>query len=177
MTTLQPAPAGEVSPASSRSTVRLYRRILDELERLRALCRNTSTLELRAADVSAWSVGEHVEHLLLSDRAILGEIERRDAEGGPDAGGRAGLLGRLVLWLRFIPRGKGRAPDFARPGRIGVDALEAGLAELGERVRKLEPRLGRIEAARWRFPHPALGSLTALQGCDLCRSTTTTMEG
>lgn len=118
--------------------------------------------ELHGAEapaVSKWTVGKQLEHLMLSDQAILDRFDRLvDGSEGPASGGLT-LVGRVVLVTGFIPRGAGKAPGAVIPaGRDPAD-IEAGLRRLAERMEELSEQLPLLEDAGWRCRHPYFGAL------------------
>jgi hypothetical protein len=123
--------------------------------------------QVRTPDVSGWSVGEQLEHLLLADRSILGAIrELADESGDPGDGAAKGsptFLGRIILWTGFVPRGRGQAPDFTTPSGMSSAELRSGLEEIRDGVQALAPRLDEIERIRAVRAHPLLGSFTPAQ--------------
>lgn len=141
---------------------RSHAALLAELEACGRVAGEAVAFDARAPDTSGWSVGEHLEHLLLADRFMLGLLE--GAAGGEppvDAGpGRPTLPGYLVLWTGFIPRGAGKAPAGARPRGLSREEVLRGLAAERQRLAGLEPELPGIAAAAYTIPHPALGRLT-----------------
>ncbi len=153
----------------SRRAAKEWRRLLESMERAVGWSADPTAFAAHAPEVSAWSVGRHLEHLLLSDRRIVGWLEgvgggggsgKRDRDADP---GRRGptLAGRLVLLTGFIPRGRGQAPDFTMPADMSRDALENGFRAMRARVASLEPRLDALAASRATLPHPSLGLFTA----------------
>lgn len=164
-----------------KRAARDHARFLAELDRAVEWAGDPAVFEARAEDVSAWAVGEHLEHLLRADRVILSWWEavaegRREAGGrSADPGDREGVRrgelsrggvtwrGRAVLWTGGIPRGKGRSPKFAIPEGRPRPEVEGGLREVRERAIRLEPALQALEHAKGRLRHPALGNLTAAQ--------------
>ncbi len=126
----------------------------------------------RAPEVSLWSVGEQLEHLLLADRAILGVIDRLcdvTEDSDPEAAkGRPVLLGWVVLTTGFIPRGKAKAPDSTSPAGMSQDELLSGLTEVRERVHALAPRLGEIQGVPYTHGHAKLGHFTPSNWLRFC---------
>ena len=92
---------------------------LRELDSCTRLAERPDTCQARAPGVSAWSVGEQLEHLLLSDRRILGGIEgvlEASAQGtAPPGEGGPTLIGRFILWSGIVPRGRAKAPGSTVP--------------------------------------------------------------
>jgi hypothetical protein len=75
----------------------------------------------QADSVSAWSVRDHIEHLLRANEGTLASIALNRE---PDPVEPKALLGRVVLATGYIPRGQGQAPDGTLPE--GLSALELG---------------------------------------------------
>lgn len=156
---------------------RAHGRLLAALERAAAVAAEPVAFEARADPVSAWSVGQHLEHLLLSDRRILGWVESvaeaggsvREAEeaGGSvreaDEAGAPSCRGWLVLVTGFIPRGKGQAPEATRPSGMAREAVERGLWEMTARAVRLGSSLEAIAVSSARLRHPVLGAFTGAQ--------------
>ena len=113
-------------------------------------------------DGSKWSIGEHLAHLAAANALTL-SAARTLVEGGDArivARARPNLLGRLVLLLGWIPRGRGQAPVPTRPPpETDAAALRAALADNRELLLVLAPE--RTAAARGGLPHPALGVFDA----------------
>lgn len=116
---------------------------------------------------SGWSADEHLEHVLLAEAELLERVAALAREGGSGAarGGvsRPTAAGRAVLLLRWIPRGRGRAPDPVLPRAMPARERE----ELARRVEALLVELERdplrIAAARGRARHAVLGHFDARQ--------------
>ncbi len=146
--------------ASSRTT-RSHAGVLEGIERCRSIAGDADAFAARAEKVSAWSVGQQLEHLLLADESIVRRVERLQAEGAAPAGGRPTFAGYVVLISGSIPRGRGRAPDFTLPADLAAreigDRFDAG----AERYDALRPALAELEALRATGAHPILGHFTA----------------
>ena len=115
--------------------------------------------DVEAVRVSKWTIGQQLEHLLLSDSTIFDRFDRLiDGREGPAPGGVT-MVGRMVLATGFIPRGRGKAPEAVRPaGRDAAD-IEAGLHRLRQRCAELREQLPLLEEAGWRCRHPYFGAL------------------
>jgi hypothetical protein len=180
----------EVAADSASSRVRrLHARALAQAEEMVALAAGPEeALRRRAEGVSRWSTVEHLAHLALVDRSILERLDRAvrglsgtgsiriptapSLSGGPAAathGGAGGeripsrrlsLLGRLVLFFGFIPRGKGRTPDPFRPETVEIAPLRRNLADLRDRIADLAPHLGTLQRSNASFRHFVFGELT-----------------
>lgn len=142
-------------------------RFVEALERAVELAEDPDAFAARAPEVSDWSVGRHLEHVLLANRGMVDWLSRvaqgeevpppDDPEGGPT------VAGRLALLFGRIPRGRGRAPDGTVPEGRAREEVAAGLAEVLERARRLADGIGAIRRADARMTHPALGTLDAAQ--------------
>lgn len=126
---------------------------------LERLADDEGVLDLRANAVSAWSVAEQVEHLLLTNRGIFGQIARLlDGEG--EAAGKPTLRGRLLLTAGMIPRGRGRAPKFIEPTGRSAAELRALADDCRERLDGLAGRSDAIAASTSTAKHPYFGAFT-----------------
>ena len=120
--------------------------------------------EASAPVVSKWSVKDHLEHLSIAHGRIVGWIERaRDGDPKLDTEGRPNLLGRIVLLVGAVPRGRGKAPEQTRPKGTSAEELAARLLGIREQVEGLESSLAQIQASRATRNHFAFGDLNATQ--------------
>lgn len=119
------------------------------------------------AAVSRWSVGLQLEHVLLSDDAIIGIIE--GSSPLPPTEAPIAFMGRVVLLTGFVPRGKGQAPEPFRPAEAQVTTMADRVAGLRDRLNALAPHLAAVRADRRRFQHPVFGGLTRGQWLELLR--------
>jgi uncharacterized damage-inducible protein DinB len=110
--------------------------------------------------ISAWSVGQQIEHIIQADIGILGFIVCPPPE--PVTAGLS-FTGRLVLWTGYIPRGRAQAPAATLPAGCEVAALTEGLSAIRARLRELAPSLPQLLRDRTRHAHPILGGLTPRQ--------------
>ena len=67
-----------------------------------------SRAEIRTTDISDWSVGQQIEHILRSIVTVVKEIETT-AENLSDP--KLTIVGRRLLAAGSIPRGRAKAPD------------------------------------------------------------------
>lgn len=148
---------------ASKRIQRTLRRILDQLDRLLALAADEKQLKLSVPAVSAWSVGNHVEHLVLADFAVLDQWDRVEHGQQPSVRGGPTLVGRLCLLFGYIPRGKAQAMERIRPQDADPDDLVASLTGLRARLADFENDLAMHEMASWRAPHPVFGPLGPTQ--------------
>lgn len=115
---------------------------------LRGLLTN---LDVEDPDVSAWSVGMHVQHCALAMRGIAKEL--LDCDSPP--AGKPTAIGWLVLKTRKIPRGGAQAPEDTIPNPDVTSKVLDGLLTVSETL------LDQVPDARksaW-FQHFALGVL------------------
>ena len=150
--------------AASRNTVRSFDGLLEEIDRATQLANQPERSAARADTVSHWGVQQQLDHLLITDEAILAGLRRGLAGELPArAQGRPTFMGQLILWAGFIPRGKGRAPEFVLPGDRPAAELAAGFTALRRDYEALTDSLGDIERNKGTQPHPILGHFTGAQ--------------
>jgi hypothetical protein len=142
---------------ATAKTARLHARILAQLDELLALARDPAELARQRPEVSAWSVAQQIEHLVLSDRSVLDGLEKIESGELASRGGGAKFLGRMILLTGWIPRGRGKAPERARPSGLDGERTAAALEAVKERFERLG--LARLEAAPGTFSHPIFGHL------------------
>ncbi|HVG22778.1 MAG TPA: DinB family protein [Thermoanaerobaculia bacterium] len=128
-------------------------RIRGQLERVRALCGDGRLFDVNAR-VSRWSPAEHFDHLL---RVTISVVDRLSSpESLP---GKISLVGRTILAIGWIPRGKGRAPERLAGKRTSHDVLQRALEKVTAAVGAIDAAA--VDAARHRnVPHPRFGNLT-----------------
>jgi hypothetical protein len=151
------------APASSRCR-RAYQKVVNQAEQLLELATDSDDRLIRRSDkTSAWSVGQHLDHMANANQAMAAAVtkilspEPIETRSGPT------FLGRAVLLGGWIPRGAGKAPDFTTPAadspaqiRSNVRASLQVVSSLGEAL----PEIGRSKA---RLDHFAFGGLTPMQ--------------
>lgn len=144
---------------ASPSLVAAHELVGRQIDGLIELAEDGKLHAVEAARVSKWTIGKQLEHLLLSDSSIFDSFDRLiDGREGPAPAGPT-LLGRIVLALGYIPRGRGKSPRSVRPaGRDAAD-IEAGLHRLRQRCNELREHLPLLEEAGWRCRHPYFGAL------------------
>lgn len=151
-----------MTATASAPTLELHARVLDHLDACLALAREPEVLELRDDRVSNWNVGEQLEHLVLVDRGILDALEKTDPPAAPDGAGPT-VLGRVLLALGYIPRGRGKAPKFVMPREVDPAALEARLEGVRERFEALGESLHQLDDGTVRARHHAFGHLDGVR--------------
>lgn len=150
-------------PATSRirSLHKSSQKIASQLSSLAEMAKDEELLKTRDPSVSKWSIGEQVEHLRRSDLTILGALASLPQDGPRE--GSPSPIGRLVLLLGFIPRGKGRAPGATKPLEVDFEDLGDKIEAVGDRFATFEPEFERLGRCRATIRHPALGHFTASQ--------------
>ena len=121
---------------------------LGALERL--VVDEPAALDCRAPAVSGWSVRLQVDHSLKVMALGLLTLDRGSAKPLPPCN----LLGRTLMALDWIPRGRGKSPERVLPG-------ECGDSQLAEEIRRLRSSFADPTPI---FPHPYFGGLSAAQG-------------
>jgi len=157
------SPAEGSRPASAGVT-RAHARALRQLALMAELAQGPAPqLAARAPAVSGWSIAEHLEHLVLADRAVLKGIGRILDDPRPDAAPDTNLLGRVVLATGFMPRGRARTAAAYEPAAMPQAALHAAILEIDRGLRDLAPRLGELERSGGRARHLRFGGLGGRQ--------------
>jgi hypothetical protein len=133
-------------------------RIREQMERIRSLCTGSETALFAPNErVSRWSVGEHLDHLLKSTQSVLKRIDSKDSLPSGVT-----LLGRVILTLGWIPRGRGKSPSRLGGMRVPLADLQAAVAQIEAALIGLDTE--RIDIARVpNVPHPRFGGLTPAQ--------------
>lgn len=137
----------------ARSFDRVLRE-LDELQRLMPLA------SLRSDKVSAWSIEQQMEHILAVDFSILDGLEKETMVDAPKP---FRMIGRLILFVGHIPRGRGRSPEKLKPTGVTTEQLTARINEARERVVALARDQRALRTNRAHMNHPFFGGLRALQ--------------
>ena len=131
------------------------------IDRCLALALDRGRLSLSAPDVSAWSVQDHLEHLLFADRKLLDWVV--DALALPGLKARAQFprdIGVTLLARGSIPRGRGPAPEFTLPAGLEQGLLVEGFERLRDLTEGLISRAAEIDACLHTHPHHVLGHFT-----------------
>ncbi len=119
---------------------------MDQLDALLEMARVPETLETRRESISKWSVGEQMQHVTLVDGGILRMLEKASLPVPGGASNSSGdmadkgptMIGRCMLLLGFIPRGRGKAPSFVMPSETRYDQVEPSLAAVRQRFADLD---------------------------------------
>ena len=128
------------------------------------LCGDGALFQAKTDAVSAWSVGEQLEHTAIALNLIGDAITNMLANPDQDADHEANELGQAVLEGGAIPRGRGKAPDFLLPQGESVPAnVNAELLQAKEKWDALSEKSEEIDACPATFAHFALGAFTPAQ--------------
>lgn len=141
-----------MNPPIRRTVIRLER----DFENLHAFTGLAGRREVR---ISAWSIGEHLDHVMKVDRSILARIDSPIDTPHPPLS----TLGRITLWTGWIPRGKGRAPDFTRPEAVPPEGLRSQIVEVRRLLHGVLDAPEKLADPRRIASHPHFGGLTAAQ--------------
>lgn len=109
-------------------------------------------------EVSSWSAGEHLDHVIKVAQAFLGQMRKDEPLDVPGVN----WTGRVILGIGWIPRGKGKAPERVRGAVCTAEDLEAMLAAaegLLLEVRAAPPKERRRPLAK----HPVFRGLNAAE--------------
>jgi hypothetical protein len=102
-------------------------------------------------DAGEWSIQDVVEHLVLTYRGSVAQVEKYLHRGSPttrNAAWKQVAARTLVIDIGYFPRGQS-APEFVLPGRCNLDGMNgSSLAALLEsELNLLDVELGRCEQA------------------------------
>jgi hypothetical protein len=114
------------------------------------------------SNISLWSVGRQVEHILLTDKGILEHI-LANYTSPPESGKGTTWLGYLMLWTGYIPRGKGKAPEQVVPQDISKKELKKLHAKVCRLYLEAYQKGTLLDQSLFAFPHPYFGMLTVKQ--------------
>lgn len=133
-------------------------RLRAQLTQMRTLADSGEPRLFCTAQCSAWSPAEHLDHTVKVSASIVNRLLQLDAPATPGVS----PLGRIILALGRIPRGKGKAPERLRGERVSGTDLHASLAKLEEKIGLLsDAHLAEKRGAI--VPHPRFGGLRPAQ--------------
>ena len=143
-------------------------KIDQQWESLRVILEDPELYELRDAEISGWSCGEHAGHIAMVTHWIAGGIEENLVDPLRDADGQWSASAESILIAGDFPRGAAESPPEVNPlGRPREDfllVLPAAVAAWEAVAGKAE----RLPACAARFRHFALGYLTSTEWVRLC---------
>lgn len=136
--------------------------ISDQINKLISLAEiEESILEQRLPECSGWSIKEHLEHLCVTSRTTLVQIELslegKDTELGLNDDGVK------LFKLLYFPRGETQAPKFAFPKGVKMKKVQTSLSRLQKGWVGFSDKLIEIETGEGTSSHPFLGHLKPLQ--------------
>jgi hypothetical protein len=134
-------------------------RVREQAAKMRRIVAAGRDLAATPVARSSWSVAEHFDHTIKVAHSVLSELAhpRRPPPSRP-----LNLIGKVILVIGWIPRGRGRSPEKLRGGAVTMDELRERLtaleAVIEEVAGKTVPR-SRVPL----IPHPYFGGLTYAQ--------------
>ncbi len=147
-----------------------YAKLRASLDAIREILgtRATTELETPRTDQSSWSPVEHVVHLCLVNDWIVGAIDDlrdtqdSDASRDPEKRPRRTWVGRLAMTLGWIPRRRGKAPEFVRPeARTDLDSAREALDSSRARIDACAEWIPNLDSTPGFSPHHLFGDLSA----------------
>lgn len=138
-------------------TDRSLRQIRTQLERMRALTRVPELLVCNER-VSGWCPAEHLDHMAKVTGSVVGVLGDENAQRRPGVT----LIGRLIMLVGWIPRGRGKSPKRLLPTRASAEEIEASIARVQHALDAL-PATALSPARGPVVPHPLFGGLTPPQ--------------
>ena len=134
-------------------------RVRRQLQDMRVLADSAETALFAESRCSAWTPAEHMDHLIKVTASIVNRILQLDA---PRADTSVSALGRIILAVGRIPRGRGKAPERLRGARVGATELHAGLTKLEGKLDELTSN-HLLDTRGAIVPHPRFGGLRPSQ--------------
>lgn len=143
-----------------------FARLDEVLSAFEALAeRGADALEMRADDVSGWSVGQHLYHSALATDLALGHVRSLVRGKGMliREEGELDAYAAEILANDATPRGEAEAPRMVRPGdEVDPKLLALEQRTNRERVAEIREMCDSIEGAAGWVPHQTLGTLRAV---------------
>lgn len=134
-------------------------RVRAQIAAMRALADQSEERLFATAPFTTWTPSEHIDHNVKVAAAIVGRLLDDGAARG-DRGVSA--IGRLILAVGRIPRGKGKAPERVFGARQTAAELHASLDKLEAKLALLTDR--HLAASRGPIvPHPRFRGLLPAQ--------------
>ena len=135
--------------------------IVDGLSALIEVASRPEKMSMQADSISKWSIGLHVEHLALSDEFTLDGLSKLLANPKGGKPGKPNLVGRLCLWVGYIPRGRGQAPKGVVPQGIATEVVHDRLLAVRQGFIDLQASPDQLSDSIATVPHPVFGRLDA----------------
>jgi len=139
---------------------RMIQRLRTQTETIRTLIALPEGQLQAISPVSAWSAGQHLDHLLKVARAIMDHVVKPDGAVLPKG---VNFVGRMVLTTGWIPRGRGKAPEKLRGAVATHEELVAALDRLVTMIGQIPLETLTLQK-RATVPHPRFEALTPFQG-------------
>ncbi|MEM9665088.1 MAG: DinB family protein [Bacteroidota bacterium] len=116
------------------------------------------------ADVSGWSVAQHLYHILRANASTLKAAYRLGTATPPlPAQGDPTREAMIVLRRGRLPKGAQAPASVRPPPDLDLDGLRASHRMSQRMLDRVEPLLPTILTLHGHLPHPLLGPLTAAQ--------------
>lgn len=122
-----------------------------------------SLLQIRNKAVSGWSPAEHLEHVGLANRSILGALKGFVGAPEPVQAAEMSEMAKGFFAAGMIPRGVAKHPDFVAPQGVALDYLRRELQSVLDDYKAIESEIVALAGSKATVSHPILGPLTAQQ--------------
>ena len=110
-------------------------------------------------DVSGWTAAEQLDHVLKVNASVLARVlQQPEPEALPKG---INLIGRIILGIGWIPRGKGRSPKSLRGEPAKCAALETQVASVRQQLDAVTS--AHMARSTPLVPHPRFGGLSTDQ--------------
>jgi hypothetical protein len=149
--------------SKTTSTKKSLQGIVSSLGYLIELAGQPEAVRQESTTVSGWSVGQHLEHLTLSDELTLEGLSNLLNRPGSTTPRQPTLVGRICLWAGYIPRGRGKAPKGVVPQGMPGQEIHDRLTAVREKFVELEASVETLASSTATQPHPVFGHLDACQ--------------
>jgi len=141
-------------------------RIRTQIEQMKKAFSETEE-DLAAITVprSSWCAAAHFDHIIKVAHGTLLILAKPEPPAAPRG---LNLIGRLLLALGWMPRGRAQSPDRLRGSAVTLEELQASLAELENVLERVASRT----VTRPNMPilrHPTFGGLTHAQALRFVR--------
>ncbi|MFN8390736.1 MAG: DinB family protein [Bdellovibrionota bacterium] len=128
------------------------------------LAEGGNNLDVRVPSVSGWTPAEHLDHLLKVCSTTFQLVDRNEEVEGKGVS----TVGRVVLLLGLIPRGRARSPSAVAGQKAEREELARRLSDLHTLAAKMFLNESALSSPKRVFVHPIFRSLTAAQALRFC---------
>ena len=118
--------------------------------------------DLKESAISSWSVGEQLEHILLTNEYILSQILNNYTKK-TEKPARINWIGHLILWTGYILRGRGKAPGLTIPKKVSKEKIEKSREVVEKLLEEIEEKKSVLRKSNYAFPHPLFGMMSVKQ--------------